>query len=126
MICRDPKRRVVVGHYDTFAILIVIKGHIPLITEKFVFTVKREMRPPDRGDIVFQQTVGYNDLFLITDDDGDTVGCYFYVSATQAKTADIPEGVNAYDLAVVNDDAGMEIELIPPSEFIAGEVVRYE
>lgn len=129
----DKTRRIVVGNYDTFAIPIIIKNHIPLANEMFVFTVRRVLeatkrmgRPPEKGDIVFQQTILYDELILIKDDDENVVGCYFYVSATQAEAADIPEGINAYDLTIVNDNAGMEIELIPPSEFIAGEVLRYE
>lgn len=129
----DKTRRLVVGNYDTFAIPFIIKNHIPLANEKFVFTVRRVLdttkrmgRPPEKGDIVFQQEVLYDDLVLIKDEEDNTVGCYFYVSATQAETADIPKGINAYDLAIVNNNAGMEIELIPPSEFIAGEVLRYE
>ena len=129
----DKTRRIVVGNYDTFAIPIVIKNHIPQADEEFIFTIRRVLettkrmgRPPEKGEIVFQQTVLYEDLTLIKDDNNNTVGCYFYVSATQSEAADIPEGINAYDLAIINDDAGMEIELIPPSEFITGEVLRYE
>jgi len=128
----DQKRRLVVGNYDTFAIPIIIKNHIPLANEMFVFTVRRVLeatkrmgRPPEKGDIVFQQTVLYADLTLIKDDNNNTVGCSFYVSATKAEAALIPEGINAYDLAVVNTNANTEIELIPPSEFIVGEVLRY-
>ena len=128
----DKTRRLVVGNYDTFAIPFIIKNHIPLTGEKFVFTVRRVLdatkrmgRPPEKGAIVFQQTVDYTSWNLIKDDNGKTVGCGFYITATQAEAARIPEGINAYDLAVVNADAGMEFELIPPSELIVGEVLRY-
>lgn len=127
----NKPRRLVVGNYDTFAIPFAIKNHIPLINEKFVFTVRRVLdnskrmgRPQDKGGIVFQQTVPYNELVLIKDDN-KTVGCYFYITATKEQAARIPEGLNAYDLAVINDVSRMEIELIPPSDFIVGEVLRY-
>ena len=129
----DKKRRLVVGNYDTFAIPFVIKNHIPLENEEFVFTVRRVLdttkrmgRPPEKGDIVFQQTVTYEELTLIKDDNDTVVGCYFYVTATKEEAELIPDGINAYDLAVVNTNANTENELIPPSEFIVGEVLRYE
>ncbi len=129
----DKKRRLVVGNYDTFAILFVIKNHIPLENEEFVFTIRRVLdttkrmgRPPEKGDIVFRQTVTYEELTLIKDDNDTVVGCYFYVTATKEEAELIPDGINAYDLAVVNTNANTENELIPPSEFIVGEVLRYE
>ena len=86
----DKKRRLVVGNYDTFAILFVIKNHIPLENEEFVFTIRRVLdttkrmgRPPEKGDIVFRQTVTYEELTLIKDDNDTVVGCYFYVTATK-------------------------------------------
>ena len=128
----DKTRRIVVGNYDTFAIPFTIKNHIPLTGEKFVFTVRRVLdnakrmgRPPEKGEIVFQQIVPYNQLIKIADDNNNIIGCYFYITATKEKAAKIPEGINAYDLAVVNDSARTEIELIPPSEFCVGEVLRY-
>ena len=128
----DKTRRLVVGNYDTFAIPFVIKNHIPFANEKFVFTIRRVLdnakrmgRPPEKGEVVFQQVVGYDQMNLITDDDQNIVGCYFYITATKEEAANIPEGINAYDLAVVNEHAKTEIELIPPSEFIVGEVLRY-
>jgi len=127
----DKTRRLVVGNYDTFAIPFVIKNHIPQSGERFVFTVrrindtaKRMGRLPELGDIVFQQIIEYNDLIMITDDNGKRVGCYFYVAATKEQAANIPYGINGYDLAYLYADT--EIELIPPSEFIVGEVLRYE
>lgn len=129
----DKKRRLVVGNYDTFAIPFVIKNHIPLENEEFVFTIRRVLdttkrmgRPPELGDIVFQKTIYYKDLIIIKDDDDVTVGCWFYVTATKEEAADIPEGRNSYDMAIINNDVEMEIELVPPSEFIVGEVLRYE
>ena len=117
------------GNYDTFAIPIIIKNHIPLANEMFVFTVRRVLeatkrmgRPPEKGDIVFQQTVVVEDMNLIQDDDDNTVGCYFYISATKEQAASIPEGLNAYDLAYLY--ANTEKEMIPPSEFYVGEVLR--
>ena len=128
----DRKRRIVVGNYDTFAIPFVIKNHIPQPAETFVFTIRRVLdttkrmgRPPEKGDIVFQQTVKYGELTLLQDSKNNTVGCSFYVTATKEEAADIPDGINAYDLALINDNANTEIELIPPSEFIVGEVLRY-
>ena len=128
----DKKRRLVVGNYDTFAIPFAIKNHVPLADEKFVFTVRRVLdvtkrlgRPQDKGEIVFQQSVTYDKLTMITDEDEQVVGCYFYVTATKEKAAHIPEGINAYDLAVINDRAKTEFELIPPSEFFVGEVLRH-
>jgi len=127
----DKTRRLVVGNYDTFAIPFVIKNHVPLANEKFIFTIRRVLdttkrmgRPPEKGEIVFQQVVTYNQLTFITHD-GVTVGCSFYITALKEEAANIPEGINAYDLAVVDDNAKTEIELIPPSEFIVGEVLRY-
>lgn len=129
----DKKRRLVVGNYDTFAIPFIIKNHIPLASEKFVFTIRRVLdttkrmgRPPEKGEIVFQQTVTYSQLTLIRDDNQQVIGCTFYITALKEIAANIPDGVNAYDLAVINDNAKTEIELIPPSEFIVGEVLRYE
>ncbi len=127
----NKDRRLVVGNYDTFAIPIIIKNHVPQADEEFIFTVRRTSEVPARmgrspvfGGVVFQKTIFYSDLIMITDADENIVGCYFYVSATKSEAADIPEGINAYDLAYVcNTD---EFELIPPSEFIAGEVLRYE
>ena len=125
----DKSRRLVVGNYDTFAIPIIIKNHIPQATELFIFTIRRVLdttkrmgRPPEKGEIVFQQTVAIEDMNLIKDDNDKTVGCYFYVSATKEQAAAIPEGMNAYDLAYVY--ANTEKELIPPSEFCVGEVLR--
>lgn len=125
----DKTRRIVVGNYDTFAIPIIIKNHIPQANEMFVFTVRRVLeatkrmgRPPEKGDIVFQQTVVIEDMNLIRDDDDNTVGCYFYISATKEQAAAIPEGLNAYDLAYLY--ANTEKEMIPPSEFYVGEVLR--
>lgn len=128
----DKTRRIVVGNYDTFAIPFVIKNHIPLESEMFVFTVRRVLdttkrmgRPPEKGDIVFQQTITYYDLDMIKNDHNNIVGCSFYVAVTKEEADSIPEGINAYDLAIINAAAGMEFELIPPSEFIVGEVLRY-
>lgn len=127
----DKTRRIVVGNYDTFAIPFVIKNHIPQTTEKFVFTIRRVLeatkrmgRMPEVGDIVLQQQVAYSDLIMIKDEDDNIVGCYFYVTATKAQAAQIPYGLNLYDLAYVY--ANTEVELIPPSEFFVGEVLRYE
>ena len=131
MVFYDKSRRLVVGNYDTFAIPFVIKNHIPQLTETFLFTIrrvnetaKRMGRLPELGDIVFQQSFAYADLNMITDDDGNIVGCYFYATATKEQAAAIPYGINSYDLAYIY--ANTEKELIPPSEFIVGEVLRYE
>ncbi len=128
----NKDRRLVVGNYDTFAIPIIVKNHIPLANEKFIFTIRRVLdttkrmgRPPETGGIVFQQVVNYNQLTFITHN-GVTVGCSFYITATKEKAANIPDGLNVYDLAVINDNAKTAIELIPPSEFIVGEVLRNE
>lgn len=125
--------RLCVGNYDTFAIPVVIKKHVPLTTEKYVFTVRRVIegnyrmgKPVMKGEIVFQKTVEYADLIPIQDDKGDTIGCYFFVCANKEETSRIPEGINAYDIAIINTSAGSEIELVPPSEFLSGEVLRYE
>lgn len=127
----DRKRRIVVGNYDTFAVPFVIKNHIPNVAETLVFTIRRVLdttkrmgRPPELGDIVFQQKITYSDMVMIRDDDNNVVGCSFYVAATKEQAADIPKGINAYDLAYKYADT--EIEMIPPSEFIVGEVLRYE
>ena len=122
----DENRRLVVGNYDTFVIPFNINNHTPLATESYVFTIRRVLEPskrmgqiPTLGDIVFQQTVAYADLV-----ETDT-GCSFTVSASQAEAANIPAGINAYDLAITNSSGDTEFELIPPSEFIVGEVLRY-
>lgn len=128
----DKKRRIVVGNYDTFAIPFIIKNHIPFVSEEFVFTVRRVLdttkrmgRPQEKSEIVFQQRVPYKNLVIIRNDNNEVVGCYFYVTATKEKAANIPAGINSYDLAVINDTARTELELIPPSEFIVGEVLRH-
>ncbi len=125
----NKTRRIVVGNYDTFTIPFVIKNHIPQATEVFVFTVRRVLdttkrmgRPPEKGDIVFQQTVTVESMNLIKDDNDNTVGCYFYITATKDQAAAIPEGINAYDLAYLYENT--EKEMIPPSEFYVGEVLR--
>lgn len=129
----DKTRRIVVGNYDTFAIPFVIKNHIPLEGEKFIFTVRRVLdttkrmgRPPEKGDIVFQQIVTPGELTLIKDDNDNIMGCSFYVVVTKEEAENIPKGINAYDLAIINEVANTEMELIPPSELIVGEVLRYE
>ena len=129
----DISRRLVVGNRDTFAIPFVISHHVPIEGETFVFTIRRVLettkrmgRPPEKGDILFQQTITTSQLNPIRDEDGVIRSCYFHVTATKEEAALIPEGMNAYDLACVNADGGTEIELIPPSEFIVGEVLRYE
>ncbi len=127
--CKD--RRIDVGNYDTFAIPFVIKNHAPISGETYIFTVRRVTEYPVRmgknpnfGSVVFQKTINHLNLVPIDDGEGHTVGCYFYVEASKAEAADIPEGLNAYDLAYSNGN--YEFELIPPSEFWAGEVLRYE
>lgn len=127
----DKKRRIIVGNHDTFAIPFIIKNHIPLTGEKFIFTVRRVLdttrrlgRPPEKGEIVFQQTVTYNQLNIIRNDDDDIVGCSFYITALKEEAANIPAGINAFDLAMINTKAETEIELVPPSELYVGEVLR--
>lgn len=122
-----------IGERDTFAVPIVIKHHVPLETEEYVFTVRRVLeghrrmgKPPVFGDIVYQKIITYNDIEQITDDAGDVVGCRFFVVATADESANIPSGVNSYDLAVREVVSGMEMELISPHKFIVGEVLRYE
>lgn len=125
--------RLCVGNYDTFAIPIVIKKHVPLTTEKYVFTIRRVLegnhrmgKPVMKGEIVFQKTVEYADVIPIRDETDTVVGCYFFVCATKDETSRIPCGINTYDLSIIDPTAGMEIELIPPNDFVAGEVLRYE
>ena len=122
-----------VGEHDTFAVPFVIKHHVPLQTEEYVFTVRRIVqgqhrmgKPPVVGDVVFQQIIKYADLNLIKDSVGDIVGCYFFVVANKQETANIPAGINAYDLAIRDTTAGMELELVAPHKFVVGEVLRYE
>ena len=126
----DPDRRLVVGSHDTFTVPFIINNHVPLSTESYVFTIRRVLEPtkrmgqmPELGDIVFQKTIPYNKLVMITDDDGDITGCSFTVAASKAQAAAIPDGINAYDLAIITNVT--EFELVPPSEFIVGEVLRY-
>jgi len=130
LYCKN--RRIIVGNYDTFSIQVVLRGHIPTTSEKFVFTVRRVLETPKRmgkapevGAVVFRQVLRYNDLTLIKDGD-NILGCYFYITATKAQAAQIPQGMNAYDLAAIDTFAHTEYELIPPSEFWVGEVLRYE
>ncbi len=127
----DKTRRIEVGHLDTFAVPIVIKHHLAQSGESFIFTIRRVLentkrlgRPPEFGDIVFQQTVVYSDLIMITNDNNAVIGCYFYITTTVSQAADIPEGLNSWDLAYVYGDTRKE--LVPPSEFIVGEVLRDE
>lgn len=127
----DKQRRIDVGNYDTFAIPFIIKYHTPQNGESYIFTVRRVTEYPPRmgkipnlGEIVFQQTIPYSSLVPITDEEEHTLGCYFYVRASKAEAANIPAGLNAYDLAY--SCGNTEFELIPPSEFWAGEVLRYE
>ncbi len=126
----DPDRRLVVGSHDTFTIPFIINNHVPLSTESYVFTIRRVLEPtkrmgqmPELGDIVFQKTIGYGNLIIIRDDDNTITGCSFTVAASKEQSAVIPDGINAYDLAIVTSKT--EIELVPPSEFIVGEVLRY-
>lgn len=125
----NKDRRLVVGNYDTFTIPIVIKNHLPQATEKFVFTIRRVSdvparlgRMPNIGDIVFQQTVTYSDMIMIKNENNQIRGCYFYIAATKIQAAAIPAGLNSYDLAYLYADT--EKEMIPPSEFYVGEVLR--
>jgi hypothetical protein len=127
----DKNQRIEVGNYDTFVIPFVIKYHAPIDGESYIFTVRRVTDCPARagkypnlGDIVFQKTIHYSDVAPITDETGTAIGCYFCINATKAETANIPAGLNAYDLAYACGDS--EFELIPPSEFWSGEVLRYE
>ena len=126
----DPERRLVVGSHDTFTVPFNINNHVPLSTESYVFTIRRVLEPtkrmgqmPELGDIVFQKTVGYGSLVMIRDDGGNITGCSFTVAASKAQAAAIPDGINAYDLAIVTSVT--EFELVPPSAFIVGEVLRY-
>ena len=127
----SKERRIEVGNYDTFAIPFVIKYHAPVEGESYIFTIRRVTecparmgRNPNLGDIVFQKTIHYLDAVPITDEGGNVLGCQFYITASKAETANIPSGMNAYDLA--NACGDFEFELIPPSEFWSGEVLRYE
>jgi hypothetical protein len=126
----DPERRLVVGSHDTFTVPFNITNHKPLASEYYVFTIRRVLEPtkrmgqiPELGDIVFQKTISYNDLIINIDEGGHVTGCSFTVAASKTQAAAIPDGVNAYDLAIVTDIT--EFELVPPSEFIVGEVLRY-
>ena len=126
----DKTRQIVVGNYDTFAIPFNIHNHIPLATESYVFTIrrvldvsKRQGQNPELGEIVFQKYINYGDLIMIEDDNNNVIGCHFYVAATLEEAANIPKGINAYDLAIITSST--EFELIPPSEFYVGEVLRY-
>lgn len=125
----DKGRRLVVGNYDTFTIPIVITNHLPQTGETFVFTIRRVSEVPARlgrmpniGDIVFQQTVPYSDMIMIKDENNQIRGCYFFITATKIQAAAIPAGLNSYDLAYLYADT--EKEMIPPSEFYVGEVLR--
>lgn len=122
-----------IGERDTFAVPIVIKHHVPLETEEYVFTVRRVLeghrrmgKPPVFGDKLFSQTIRYDDLELLQDDEGAVIGCRFYVTCSAEESANIPPGIHVYDLAIIDQANGMEIELIPPHKFITGEVLRYE
>lgn len=126
----DPDRRLVVGSHDTFTVPFNITNHVPLSTESYVFTIRRVLEPtrrmgqmPELGDIVFQKTIGYSSLVMIRDDNDQIIGCSFTVAASKSEAADIPDGINAYDLAIITSTT--EFELVPPSEFIVGEVLRY-
>ncbi len=66
------------------------------------------------------------DIETYSSRDIKNVGVYAYADAPDFEAELIPDGINAYDLAVVNTNANTENELIPPSEFIVGEVLRYE
>ena len=48
------------------------------------------------------------------------------MKATKADAELIPMGACVYDLALINSQAGVEIELVPPSVFMVGEVLRYD
>lgn len=126
----DQERQLVVGSHDTFTVPFIITNHVPLSTESYVFTIRRVLEPtrrmgqmPELGDIVFQKTVTYNDLVMIKDDHGSITGCSFTVAASKVQSAAIPNGINAYDLAIITGTT--EFELVPPSAFIVGEVLRY-
>lgn len=126
----DPGRRLIVGSHDTFTVPFNITNHVPLATESYVFTIRRVLEPtkrmgrmPELGDIVFQKYINYGDLIMIEDDNNNVIGCHFYVAATLEEAANIPKGINAYDLAIITSST--EFELIPPSEFYVGEVLRY-
>ena len=126
----DSERRLVVGSHDTFTVPFNINNHVPLTTENYVFTIRRVLEPtkrmgqiPELGDIVFQKTIRYNNLVMIRDENNNITGCSFTVAASKEQSAAIPDGINAYDLAIVTSVT--EFELVPPSEFIVGEVLRY-
>ena len=101
--------------------------------ESFLFTVRRTLdgtnrkgRSPERSGIVFQKKITWRDVTPIIDEEGNNVGCEFFVKATKADAELIPMGACVYDLALINSQAGVEIELVPPSVFMVGEVLRYD
>lgn len=125
-----PNYRLIVGERDTWTIPFVIEHHVPIEGETFVFTIRRVIdtprmgRPSIKGDVVFQQEVSGSGLVPIVDEEGDTIGCKFFIHAAKEDTLRIPKGLNSYDLAVVHAGLKSEIELVPPSDFIVGEVLR--
>lgn len=124
---------IAIGYRDTFCIPFAIQNHPMLEHESFLFTVRRIVegpgrkgRPPETGGIVFQKRIAFSDVTPVTDDEGDVVGCEFFVIATKNDSELIPEGRCTYDLALVNNSVGFEMEVIPPSPFYVGEVLRYD
>ena len=126
LVCR-------IGEHDTFAVPFLMKRHIPLESEEYIFTIRRVLeghrpmgKPPVFGDVLFQKVIKYADLELIKDENDAVIGCRFYVMASSEESSNIPKGINSYDLAIRDTVSGMELELVPPSKFIVGEVLRYE
>ena len=124
---------ITVGYRDTFCIPFAIINRPMLEQESFLFTVRRTLdgtnrkgRSPERSGIVFQKKITWRDVTPIIDEEGNNVGCEFFVKATKADAELIPMGACVYDLALINSQAGVEIELVPPSVFMVGEVLRYD
>ena len=124
---------ITVGCRAPFCIPFAIINRPMLEQESFLFTVRRTLdgtnrkgRSPERSGIVFQKKISWRDVTPIIDEEGNNVGCEFFVKATKADAELIPMGACVYDLALINSQAGVEIELVPPSVFMVGEVLRYD
>ena len=121
---------VTVGQGDTFDIPFVINNHIMTSYEKFVFTIRKQVPTRSRllegkqGEILFQKEISIKDTIAIRNEKEEIIGCSFLVSALDAEAKKIPLGQHLYDLALINESAGIKFEVIIPSVFNNVEVLR--
>lgn len=108
-----------ISRLDTFCLPFVSNYELKE-NEKFLFTVRAIDKPyynrEELGRILFQREI--KDVHV---EEGKS---YFTVFATQKESRAIPCGRHAWDIALINDNAEQEEEIVAPTRFEVYEVLR--